>query len=143
MRTAAVPTRTTIMLVRLRFQMTIPFEHELRQMVAEDARVLAFEGPPERASWLPDGRAEELLVAVPSANVIEGAAHAALSKIISGLTSLGPYLDEVAEQHAARLLSAHRRVRAGSGAARRGLTVTAQRPVDVLSVQVLLPEATG
>ena len=42
--------------------------------------------------------------------------------------------------HAARLLHAHRRVRAGSGAARRGLTVTAQHPVDLLSVQVLLPE---
>ncbi len=41
------------------------------------------------------------------------------------------------------LLDAHRRVRAGAGAARRGLTVSAQRPVDVLGVYVYLPAAGG
>ena len=57
------------------------------------------------------------------------------------LEQLMPYLDEVATQHADRLLASHRRVRAGAGAPRRGLAVAPQQPVDVLSIQVLLPGA--
>ena len=143
LRTRAVDARTTLLLIRLRFQLTIPEEAGLRQLVAEDARVLAFEGRPERADWLPDQRAEDLLSAVPSGNVVHGAALNALDRILAGLPSLTDHLDQVADEHAARLLHAHRRVRAGSGAARRGLTVTAQHPVDLLSVQVLLPEVAG
>jgi hypothetical protein len=139
MRTAAVTTRTTVLLVRFRFQITLPDAERTRQLVAEDARVLAFEGAPQTAAWLPDARAEELLSATPSGNVVEGAARHAFERILTGLPELMPQLEAVAEDHADRLLGAHRRVRAGSGAARRGLSVTAQRPVDVLSVQVLLP----
>ena len=147
MRTAAVRTRTTVLLVRLRFHLTLPpASSELadeQTLVAEDARVLAFEGAPAAASWLPDRRAEELLASTPTANVAPGAAQQALRTILDELPSLTPYLEEVADEHASRLRSAHSRVRAGAGAARRGLAVTAQRPVDLLSVQVLLPEVAG
>lgn len=141
MRTTAVTTRTTLLLVRLRFQLDLPHPDGIRQLVAEDARVLAFEGAPHNANWLPDHRAEELLNAEPTGNVIEGAARDALDRIVTGLDEITGHLNGVADQHADRLLGSHRRVRAGSGAVRRGLTVTAQHPVDVLSVQVLLPAA--
>jgi len=141
MRTGAVTTRTTLLLVRLRFRLALPVGDTTRQLVAEDARVLAFEGAPQNAVWLPDSRAVELLHVPPSGNVVAGAAHDALSKIVDGLGGLGDHLDAVADEHADRLLGTHRRVRAGSGAGRRGLTVTAQHPVDVLSVQIMLPEA--
>jgi superfamily II DNA or RNA helicase len=141
MRTAAVATRTTVLLVRLRFQLDLPHPDGVRQLVAEDAQVLAFEGAPHNANWLPDSRAEELLHAQPTGNVVEGAARDALERIVNGLGELAGHLNSVADQHADRLLGSHRRVRAGSGAIRRGLTVTAQHPVDVLSVQVLLPAA--
>lgn len=144
MRTSAVRTRTTVLLVRLRFQLLLPGPggevDTASPLVAEDARVLAFEGDPGHAGWLPDERAEELLGATPTGNVVPGAAEQALTTILGGLTELEPYLDQVADAHARRLRSAHARARAGSGAARRGLTVTAQHPVDLLSVQVLLPE---
>ena len=144
MRTDAVATRTTVLLVRLRFQIALPqADGTTRQLVAEDARVLAFEGSPAGAVWLSDTRAEELLAAQPSGNVVEGVAHAALERITSGLSDIAAHLDAVAEERADRLLGAHRRVRAGSGAIRRGLTITAQRPVDVLSIQILLPTAPG
>jgi len=139
MRTQAVTTRTTLLLVRFRFQLILPHGEGTRQLVAEDARVLGFEGAPHNAVWLSDSRAEQLLTATPSGNVVEGAAYDALDRITTGLPDLTAQLDAVADEHADRLLGAHRRVRAGSGAARRGLAVTAQRPVDVLSVQVLLP----
>ena len=80
MRTTAVTTRTTLLLVRLRFQLTLPGEETTRQLVAEDARVLAFEGAPHRADWLPDSRAERLLAAQPTGNVLAGPARTALDK---------------------------------------------------------------
>jgi superfamily II DNA or RNA helicase len=142
MRTGAVTTRTTVLLVRFRFQLALPAADGVHQQVAEDARVLAFEGAPGTAVWLSDHRAEELLTAVPSGNIPAEAARLAAERVLENLDHLTTYLEQVADQHADRLLGSHRRVRAGAGAARRGLTVTAQRPVDVLSVQVLLP-ATG
>lgn len=142
-RSRAVQTRTTLLLVRLRFQLTLPSAEGLQQRVAEDARVLAFEGSPHQAVWLPDDRAEELLTATASANVVEGVAFDAMGKLLDGLPALAPHLEAVADEHADRLLGSHRRARAGSGALRRGLAVTAQRPLDILSVQLLLPDLGG
>jgi superfamily II DNA or RNA helicase len=141
MRTTAVTTRTTLLLVRLRFQLTLPAGEGTRQLVAEDARVLAFEGAPGAAVWLSDERAEQLLAATPSANLPEGAARNAAETILVGLPELLPHLDAVADAQAEQLLASHRRARTGARAALRGLAVTAQRPIDVLSVQVLLPGA--
>lgn len=143
MRTRAVRTRTTLLLVRFRFQLELPTSNGVQQRVAEDARVLAFEGPAHQAIWLPDDRAEQLLAATPTANVVEGVAHDAIGKALDGLAELTPHLESVASEHADRLLGAHRRARAGAGATRRGLAVTAQRPVDVLSIQLFLPDLGG
>lgn len=143
MRTKVVSTRTTLLLVRFRFQLALPVAGGTQQRVAEDARVIAFEGSPQQALWLADERAEQLLTATPSANVVEGVAEDAMRKALAGLPGLMPHLEDVADEHADRLLGAHRRARAGAGAVRRGLSVTAQRPVDVLSVQLLLPDLGG
>lgn len=143
MRTRAVQMRTTLLLVRFRFQLELPTSEGVQLRVAEDARVLAFEGSAHQALWLPDDRAEQLLSATPTANVVEGVAHDAMAKALDGIFGLTPHLESVAEEHADRLLGAHRRARAGAGAARRGLSVTAQRPVDVLSIQLLLPDVGG
>ncbi|NLT54425.1 MAG: DEAD/DEAH box helicase [Actinomycetales bacterium] len=143
MRTAAVTTRTTLLLVRFRFQLALPGVDGVHQQVAEDARVLAFEGAPGSATWLPDRRAEELLGAVPSANMPAEAARLAADKVLPALGELTGYFDHVADEHADRLLGAHRRARSGAGSTRRGLSVVAQRPVDILSVQILLPSPTA
>ncbi len=147
MRTDAVATRTTVLLVRLRFHLTLPTPSGTRQRVAEDACVLAFEGPPTDAVWLPDDRAEELLTARPVDNVPEAIAHGWMEGILAELDHLTPQLDAVADARAERLLAAHLRARAGAGreaqSSRRGLTVTAQHPADVLSVQLLMPLAGG
>ena len=47
-RTSAVTRRTTLLLVRYRFQLILPGRHGDRPLIAEDARVLGFEGPPQR-----------------------------------------------------------------------------------------------
>lgn len=142
MRTDAVTTRTTLLLVRFRFSLTLPTEDGVRPLVAEDARVLAFEGLPGDAVWLADDRAEQLLAAQPSGNLPEGAARQHAARILDDLDPLTAHLERVADEHADRLLAAHRRVRSGAGARRQGLSVAAQRPVDLLALQVLLPAVT-
>ena len=141
MRTDTVQTRATLLLVRFRFQLTLPTADGVHLQVAEDARVLAFEGAPGNAAWLSDQRAEELLTATPIGNMPAEAARLAADRVLDDLPLLTAYLDQIADEHADRLLGAHRRARAGAGAARRGLAVSAQRPVDLLSLQVLLPAA--
>ena len=134
MRTSAVSTRTTLLLVRFRFQLALPGDTLL---VAEDARVLAFEGSSENATWLDSP--EALLTATPTGNVTPPVAEQALTRIVDGLPPLTAHLDAVANEHAQTLLEAHRRTRVSSGQPLKGLSVTAQKPVDVLSIQILLP----
>ena len=89
----------------------------------------------------------QLLAARPIDNVPEGIAHGWMEGVLAELDHLTPQLDAVADARAERLLSAHLRARAGSSreaqSSRRGLTVTAQHPVDILSVQLLMPVAGG
>ncbi|MGH3252869.1 MAG: C-terminal helicase domain-containing protein, partial [Trebonia sp.] len=67
-RTSAVSTRTTLLLVRYRFQLVLPGRHGEVPLIAEDARVLGFEGAPARAQWLDDAAATALLAAAPDEN---------------------------------------------------------------------------
>jgi superfamily II DNA or RNA helicase len=147
MRTDAVTTRTTVLLLRLRFHLTLPTPSGPQQRVAEDACVLAFEGSPGQAVWLADDRAEALLSARPAGNVPEGIAQGWMAGILDELDRLTPQLNIVADTRAERLLAAHLRARAGASrearSARRGLAVIGQHPADVLSVQLLMPIADG
>ncbi|MCK5927600.1 MAG: DEAD/DEAH box helicase [Nocardioides sp.] len=147
MRTTAVTTRTTLLLVRLRFHLTLPTPSGARQQIAEDACVLAFEGSPDSAVWLPDDTAESLVDATPAGNVPPPIAQGWMGDVLDGLDQLQPYLAQVAEHRAERLLDAHRRARTGATREverlRRGLAVVPQRPVDVLSVQILMPATAG
>lgn len=141
--TDAVRTRTTLLLVRLRFHLALLTPSGPRQKVAEDACVLAFEGSPDSAAWLPDEEAERLVDARPAGNVPSPVAQQWMSGVLAGLEALQPALAQVAEHRAQRLLDAHLRARAGAGRdaerSRRGLTVTPQQPIDILSVQLLMP----
>jgi len=143
MMTDAVRTRTTLLLVRLRFHITLPSPSGPRQKVAEDACVLAFESSPATAAWLPDDEAERLVDARPTGNVPPPVAQQWMGGVLRDLNDLQPVLTQVAEHRAQRLLDAHLRARAGAGKdaerSRRGLTVTPQQPVDILSVQLLMP----
>lgn len=144
MMTNAVSTRTTLLLVRLRFHLTLPTPAGPQQKVAEDACVIAFEGAPgPNAAWLPDEVAEGLVSARPAGNVPPPVAQQWMASVLDGLDGLQPFLGQVAEHRAQRLLDAHLRARAGASRdaerSRRGLTVTPQQPVDILSVQILMP----
>ena len=142
-RTRAVTRRTTVLLVRIRLHLDLPSPGGIERILAEEARFASFAGPPESAEWLGLGveATEALLAADPDGNVTPEAAANLVTRVTDNIGALNSHLDELADRWAAELLDAHRRVRTGSGATRRGLAVTAEKPVDLLGVYVYLPVA--
>ncbi|MEU8289765.1 DEAD/DEAH box helicase [Streptomyces pseudogriseolus] len=139
--TDTVSVRTTLLLVRYRFHLTLPSRTGERQLVAEDARLLAYEGLPQRARWLDDDAATALLGARATANTHELAARNAITRALDGLPGLADHLTEYGTRLAAELDASHRRVRKANEEIVRGLKVVPQEPADVLGVYVYLPPA--
>ncbi|NIL50927.1 DEAD/DEAH box helicase [Streptomyces sp. 2BBP-J2] len=137
--TDAVSTRTTLLLVRYRFHLTLPSRNGEKQVVAEDARLLAFEGAPRNAVWLPQERAVELLEARATENTAAASGERTMTRILDQLGEVTPYLESYGDELATELDASHRRVRAASGEIVRGLSVTVQKPADVLGAYVYLP----
>ena len=137
--TDAVGTMTTLLLVRYRFHLTLPSRNGDRQVVAEDARLLAFEGSAKNAVWLPAERAAELLDAKASISTDPYFGERTMTRVLSQLPGVNDHLAAYGEELAVELDASHRRVRAASGEIVRGLSVTAQKPADVLGVYVYLP----
>jgi superfamily II DNA or RNA helicase len=139
MRTSAVTTRTTLLLVRFRFNLTQTSRDDVQPLLAEDARVLAFTGSPQDPTWLHVDDAEALFAARPEANVGPDQASAFVGRVLDGWEHLGPHLETVANQLTGQLLDQHRRVR--DAARRKGVRFDAEPhlPPDVLGAYVLLP----
>jgi hypothetical protein len=144
MRTAAVARRTTLLLVRFRMHLELPGRDDRRQVVAEDAQVLAYRGRAGDAEWLTPAEVHELLGAQPSGNVPPDQAIDFAERAVADVPALCPHLDDAADSLATRLREDHIRVReAGGQHARRQIAVRAQKPADVLGVYVYLPGAGG
>ncbi|MFF7309229.1 helicase-related protein [Streptomyces sp. NPDC008137] len=138
--TDAVTIRTTLLLVRYRFHLTLPSRTGERQVVAEDARLLAYEGMPSRARWLDDDAAAALLAARAAANTHEQLARNQITRALDGLPDLSAHLSEYGTRLATELDASHRRVRKANEEIVRGLKVVPQEPADVLGVYVYLPQ---
>ena len=138
-RTTAIATRTTLLLVRYRYQLTLPGRYGNAALIAEDARILGFEGAPASARWLTDDAATGLLTAAPDENTIPEFARNAIAAILGGLGAVRPEVNRRAQEYAAELRDAHRRVRRTVDQAVRGLTVTPAGDADILGVYVYLP----
>ncbi|WP_306324424.1 DEAD/DEAH box helicase [Streptomyces venezuelae] len=141
--TRAVETRTTLLLVRYRFHLTLPSRQGEKQLVAEDARLLAFQGSPKNAVWLPEDQAHALLAAQAADSVDPGHGEEAMTRVLGQLPAVTDHLEEYGDTLAAELHESHRRVRRAADEIVRGLRVTAQKPADVLGVYVYLPAASG
>ncbi|MEV4467378.1 DEAD/DEAH box helicase [Micromonospora echinofusca] len=138
-RTRAVATRTTLLVVRYRFHLTLPSRTGTRQLVAEDARLLAFQGAPGNARWLGAEDALALLDATADANTDPGFGERTMARVLAELPAADDHLRAYGEELAAELLASHRRVRSASGEIVRGLTVTVQDRADILGAYVYLP----
>ncbi|MFI2303130.1 helicase-related protein [Actinacidiphila glaucinigra] len=139
--TDAVATRTTLLLVRYRFHLTLPSRSGEKQIVAEDARLLAFRGSPKNAQWLTQEDAVALLDATATANTDPDFGERTMSRILGQLPEVAAHLEAYGDELAAGLNESHRRVRKAADEIVRGLRVTAQKPADILGAYVYLPAA--
>jgi hypothetical protein len=140
-RTQAVMRRTTLLLLRHRFHIVTRIGEEERQLLAEDAELVAFAGSPQNPEWLPAQDAERLPDAQPAGNVNPDQARDFLQRVINGIDLLRPRLKQFAEERGQALLDAHRRVRQASRAKGVSHSIEAQDEPDVLGVFVYLPKA--
>lgn len=140
-RTDAVSTRTTLLLVRYRFHLNLPSRTGTRQLVAEDMATLVFEGAPAKPTWLSADAVTDLLQTHPSGNVPAPQAAQFITRALDGLPDIATYLADHGEQLAQGLLQSHRRVRQASADVVRGLKVTVEPGGDILGVFVYVPPA--
>ena len=140
-RTNQVRTRTTLLLVRFRFHLTLPSRSGERNVVAEDAQLVAFERSPANARWLTSEGVEALTEVRATNNIAPKQAQDFVDRVLDQLGELQGHLDDVGDVLADRITASHRRVRQAGGHIKRGLSVKVERPADVLGVYVFLPEA--
>jgi hypothetical protein len=138
-RTDAVARRTTLLLVRSRFDVVTARSDVERVLLAEDASVLAFAGPPDNPEWLGPDEVAPLLDAVPNANIAAEQATTFVGAVVANAATLAERLATEAGERADELLATHRRVRSQSGVRGVRYRVSAHLPPDVLGVYVLLP----
>jgi hypothetical protein len=140
-RTGSVSRRTTVLLLRLRFDLITHQGGTTRRLLAEEARIVAFAGTADVPAWLPDNEAEGLLAATPDANVAPEQARQFLERVHDGYAALAPHLTEVAQERAAALLESHRRVRESARQSGVRHEVEPKLPADILGAYVFLPLA--
>lgn len=146
-RTTAVTTRTTALLLRLRFHLITP-DH--RPLLAEEQLTVAFTGAPDTAAtddtaWLDDPAITALLDAEPTGNLLPEQARTACARIIDALPALDARLAAIATTRGQALLAAHTRVRAVTHQRNQPtlrlpeVRVDPHLPADLLGVYIYLP----
>jgi len=141
-RTQAVAKRTTLLLVRLRHHILRTVGRDTRELLAEECCIVGFEGDPAIPAWLPLERAEQLVAAVPDANIAPDQARSFVEKVVGAGAALQAGLEQFAHERAAGLLAIHRQLRDESRIKGLKYDVRPQLPVDVIGVYVLLPAGT-
>jgi superfamily II DNA or RNA helicase len=136
--TGAVKERTTILLVRFRYDLVTKRTKEQSELV-EECALLAFAGSPENPRWLSESEATTLLDAEPAANTIYEKAAGFVRKVTECADALVPGLEREAKRRADELLGLHTRVR--EAAKMKGITysIEPKLPADILGIYICLP----
>lgn len=145
-RTDAVQAWTTLLLLRFRFDMTLPHRRGARSMLVEDAGLAAFRGLPTEPEWLDQDATSTLLTAAPAGNVLPTQAREYLRRVVlpEAETVWRPALHDVARRRADELLAAHQRARQTVRRDQaRNARVVAPFPPDVLGIFCYLPAGGG
>jgi hypothetical protein len=133
-------------LVRFRTRLVLPGRTGERVQIAEDARLLAFTGPPSSPTWLAPGEVEALLGARPTGNIAADQARHAVNSTLQALPALRSHLEHLAVAVADELQQSHAAVRRAARGDRvgalgiRGLSVTPLFPADILGVYLYRPD---
>ena len=134
---AQVSLKTTVLLLRLRHQLTVTRDHQTRLMLCEETVAVSAAGA-QALTELPLHQARELLGAEASRNMPPVIRDRHIQQALDNLPTWQPALEAIAKARAQALLADHRRIREAADA-RGSYQVTASLPVDVMGVYVLVP----
>jgi hypothetical protein len=138
-RSPAVDSITTLLLLRLRHQITTSRSGRSSVLLVEEALPVAWQG---RANMI-EVQGEQLLawLEAPAMGTLpESVRQREMQTLLATLEERRDALERIADAQAERLLADHRRVRAASDARGR-YEVRALKPVDVIAAYVLMPGA--
>lgn len=136
-----VTLKTTVLLLRLRHQLTITRDNQTRLMLCEETVAVSASGT-EPLVELPLAEARALLGAEATRNMPSVIRDRHIQQALDTLPSWSNALNDIAHARAQALLADHRRVREAADA-RGAYQVTASLPVDVMGVYVLVPATAG
>jgi hypothetical protein len=136
-----VNVKTTVLLLRLRHQLTVTRGSQTKLMLCEETAVVNIEGGAPMTN-LPTREAQALLGLDATRNMLPVIRDRHLQQALDAIPGLQPQLEAIAHERAQNLLQDHRRVREASEA-KGTYQVTASLPVDVMGVYVLVPAAAG
>ena len=139
-RTTAVQTVTTLLVVRFRIELIVPGSRRTITQVAEDAQFLAFTSSGDEISWLGSAATDTLLAVRPTGNVHDELAAAQLQRGLDRIPALHGHLAALGDGIARDAIEAHRAVRRSSHLGLRGLDAHLLPPPDVLGVYIYLPD---
>lgn len=138
--TGAVEAVTTVVLLRLRHQLAYQRHKQPFQMLAEECVALAIRGR-QRPEWLTGLEAARLLESTPTGNLPREAVQHEVQLALAFLEQSRPRLEALAQERADALLADHQRVRQAVRDTLAHHSVHPCKPVDVVGVYVLLPDA--
>ena len=141
-RNSGILKRTTLLLLRLRFNIQVLSSRGERQILAEECYTAAFQGSTENAVWLDEDSAGKLMDIMPTGNVTISQAQNFIEKVIEGYENIVPNINNIAYTRAKILEESHKRVRNASRTTG-SVKVIPHLPVDVVGIYVYLPSAGG
>lgn len=139
-RSADVPARTTLALLRLRIHLRTAVRGGAdRTLLAEEVLLTGWRGSGDALTWLTDDEVEETLAATPSANLDPGTQRAALETAAADFRNGAAAIARLARQKADEVLAAHTRVRDAARLTGGRIVAEPVLPVDALGLFVYLP----
>lgn len=134
-----VPLKTTVLLLRLRHQLSVTRDNHTRLMLCEETVAVSAVGA-EPLTELTLNEAREILGTEATRNMPAVIRNRHIQQALDSLPGWQASLESIAKARAQALLADHQRVRAAAEARGR-YQVTASLPVDVMGVYVLVPAA--
>lgn len=135
---SAVSLKTTVLLLRIRHQLTVTHGTSMRLLMCEEAVAVAAAGSDAFAELSPE-QTRQLLGAEAMRNMPAPLRDRQLQSALDALPSWQPQFEAIARARAQALLADHRRIREAAEG-RGSYQVTASLPVDVMGLYVLLPD---
>lgn len=138
-RTKAVSQRTTVLLVRFRYDITMKKGARETSNLVEECVMIGFRGAASKAEWLDKDEVESLLTALPAQNITPEQAADFVENVVNNFSELVPQIEKEGYARAEKLLISHRRLRDEANI--KGVTykISPKLPADILGIYIYLP----